>query len=325
MSDAGRDRPFSIFRKRLHPGESRQGEIQSTFAGTGDPAHWNYWLRESEAYGSELLVDMADGLRAPRCFAREVDDGGATLWLEDVQGLPASQWPVRRFALAMRHLGRFQARFVAGEPLPAYSWLSKGFLRAWIPEPKDSDDVRYGRLVQRRDDIVAVVENAPRTICHCDLRTANLFAAAADDATVVLDWSSVGFGALGEDVAGAVFDSFWMFGMDADLLAPTIEAAIEGYIDGLIDAGWDGDDQFVRWTYATVAGLRFGLLAEHVKSYDGDDAACRTLEARYGEPASTIIGRRAAVCEAALKLSDQALGHANGGRSSAPVNSPGSA
>ena len=109
------DMRWSVFRKRLRR-HAAERDAPSAFAASDDPSHWNYWRRESDAYGSPLLRDMADGFRAPACFAREVDDDGATLWLQDVQAAPASSWSAARFALAMRHLGRFQGRFAAGVP-----------------------------------------------------------------------------------------------------------------------------------------------------------------------------------------------------------------
>jgi len=295
----------SVFRKRLRRARAGDAASDVTFAGSDEPAHWNYWRRESDAYGSGLLREMAGGFRAPECFAREIVDDTATLWLQDVQGTPASVWSVERFALAMRHLGRFQGRFVAGEPLPAYPWLSRGHLRAWTPGGDDGGDVRYRRLCERRDELLAAVEASPATVCHLDLRSANMFAGQRpgdDDATVVVDWSAVGFGALGEDVASMVFDSVWMCDVGVALLRPLSLAAIDGYLAGLRDAGWTGDERVARRNYAAVAGLKFGLLAPRLRRAASSDDQRRTLEHKYGMPADAVIARRAAVCERALEL-----------------------
>ena len=41
----------------------------------------------------------------------------------------AGGWPVARFGLAARHLGRFSGRSLVGHPLPDAPWLSRAVLR----------------------------------------------------------------------------------------------------------------------------------------------------------------------------------------------------
>ena len=302
---------WSVFRKRLR--KKRDAEVPSgdAFAPSDDPAHWNYWRRESDAYGSGLLIDLAPGLRAPVCYSQERESGTITLWLEDIAGVPAAAWSAERFVRAMRHLGRFQGRFVSGEAIPEYPWLSRGHLDAWVPKPDGAHgDARYRRLANERETLAAAIRATPRTVCHFDLRGSNVFdgqSTGGDDETIVLDWSSVGVGALGEDVANAVFDSVWMNDVSPQLLTALHAHAVDGYVDGLRDAGWRGDDEQVRWNYAVVAGLRFGLLAGRMQTAASDPAYIAQLESRYGGSGEAMLSARLAVCELALDAATHAL------------------
>jgi hypothetical protein len=309
---------WSAFRKRLHKKREAKVRQDGAFAPSDDPAHWNYWLRESEAYGSLLLRNLAPGLRAPVCYAQEPYSEEVTLWLEDIVGVPAREWSTERFVRAMRHVGRFQGRFVSGEPIPDYPWLSRGHLEAWIPKGNRAhDDLRYQRLADEYEALAAAIRVTPRTVCHFDLRGSNLFSGESvqgDDETILVDWSSVGVGALGEDIANAVFDSAWMNDVGPHLLMDLHASALDGYLDGLRDAGWMGDEEQVRWIYAVVAGLRFGLLAERIQSAASDPKYLASLESRYGIPGEQMLSTRMAICDLALDAASQALRSRGRGR-----------
>jgi hypothetical protein len=82
--------------------------------------NWNYWKRETIAYGSGLLEDLPGGLGAPRCFkVEELADGTMRLWLEDLSASNDTPWSVDRYALAARHLGQFNGAGLAGHRLHA--------------------------------------------------------------------------------------------------------------------------------------------------------------------------------------------------------------
>ena len=87
-----------------------------------------WWRREADAYESGLLPDGE--LRAARC-ERVVEraDGSVALVLEDLVGLPATDWPLERFGPAARQLGRWQGSF---RTMPDEPWLSRDWLRAYL-------------------------------------------------------------------------------------------------------------------------------------------------------------------------------------------------
>jgi hypothetical protein len=98
-----------------------------------DPSDWDYWKREALAYEAGLLVDLADGFVAPRCYGiRDLGQDHVAIWLEDIVGSGPSRWPLERYGLAARHLGRFNGAYLTGRRLPGWPWLSVGRVRQWL-------------------------------------------------------------------------------------------------------------------------------------------------------------------------------------------------
>jgi Phosphotransferase enzyme family len=205
--------------------------------------------------------------------AHEKPDGTTELWLAESTGTPGITWSVDRLGLFAYQLGLGQARH-AGRTSPE-PWLSRRWLAQYIadrpitePIPWDhpaardwSDRVRNGirPLWEQRFALVAQSGNAPRTLCHLDVWPMNLI--AEGERNVLLDWAFTGEGALGEDVANLIVDSFADGFLDAALL-PEVEAATtDGYLRGLRDGGWHGDPEDVRRAIALTGAAKYAWLA----------------------------------------------------------------
>ena len=69
----------------------------SPFNSSDDPTHWNYWKRELLAYQSSWLRPENDSLAIPQCWAvDESHPNEIQMWLEDITGTLAPQWPLHR-------------------------------------------------------------------------------------------------------------------------------------------------------------------------------------------------------------------------------------
>ncbi len=268
----GRRVPWSVIRKRL-----------TSAPGHEHPSDWDYWKREGLAYDAGILGELADGFAAPTCFAVEDDDADAmTVWLEDVPQVGPPNWPLTRYGLAARHLGRFNGAYLAGRALPTQPWLSPGRLRSWLAisdpampdlrrlagHPFGSAWLTEGSLTRiesqshDRERLLAGLDRLPRCLCHHDAFRRNLIASKSSDGldlTVAVDWVGLGRGAVGEDLAGLVAISLQFLDVDAADAGELDRIAFAGYIAGLRDVGATIDGRRVRFGYAATASLMIGV------------------------------------------------------------------
>lgn len=250
-----------------------------------DEEHWYYWRREPLAYESGLLASLGGQLRPPQCrLVTDRDDGSVALWLEDVAGDPGSTWPLHQYRRAARHLGQAQGEFAAGRPLPPYRWLSRDWLRAYLSQ-RDGDHALVDdaaawtrpRVAQwlspslaaplremraGQAEFLAALDELPRTLCHLDLHPANLFAASGE--TVLIDWSFVGIGALGEDAGNLVPDAVLDFHVQPSQVDALFDAVLQGYVEGLQDAGWRGSSELVRLGMSATIAAKYAWIGPAV-------------------------------------------------------------
>jgi hypothetical protein len=318
------ERPWSAVLKVLAP-----------VPGRDDPAHHRYWKREPLLYGSGVLDGLPGGLRAPRCYGvDERADGTVWLWLERVREDGDRAWPPARWALAARHLGRFNGAYLARRPRPRAPWLGGGRLRAvveahaplvariaaapadpavrrWWPRPVVAAVLR---LWDERGVLCAALERLPQTFGHGDAIRRNLLArrppgqaAGAAAETVAIDWEFAGHYAPGEEV-GQTLSVASAFYDVAPAELPALDAALfTAYLAGLRDAGWRGgagDERRVRFAYAAHAALRnlFNAVGASVPDEAGRAAAHLT----YGHSWEALAARRAEVRPFLLERADEA-------------------
>jgi hypothetical protein len=233
-----------------------------------DPQRWTYWAREPLAYEHDLTSAFsAGGIVAPARLASAVDDREASLLLEWVDGQPGERWTLDSYAAAAEALGLGQASYLVSQTLPPFPWLSTKFLRQYSSEkPVDwdllhDDDAWQHPLVREtfpadlreavtllhdhREQLYAISESLPRTLCHLDFWPKNLFR-GSDGRTTLIDWSFIGLGSIGEDVGNIVPDSSLDHFVAAKELPDLEQAIFDGYLNGLRAGGWNDDPSLIR-------------------------------------------------------------------------------
>jgi hypothetical protein len=287
--------------------------------------HPLYWEREALAYQSGLLENMPGGLSAPRCLAITRRPGNELwLWLEQVSDRYGKSWPLDQFARAARCLGRFNGAYLAGRPRPAYQWLcGPATLRGMLNHFAGLEQVVRDRqawqhpLVQRaipasaadrllqlwadRGPLLDALERLPQTLCHKDAWRNNMFAPAGasdTDALVVIDWAYVGHGEIGLDAGD-------LFGAEACEPRELDRVVFEGYLEGLREAGWDGDRDTARFGYAAYAALKYGWLVFWLRDA-GEPRSHGLWERHSGRSMAEFVENQGRLLSYLLDLADEA-------------------
>lgn len=264
--DHGMVRPWSVILKILY---ARGGD---------DPSASHYWRREANVYLSELPKTLPSGLAAPRCLGVSEHPGESIwLWLEDVTD-EIGQWSLERYGLAAYQLGRFNADYLTGRQLPNWTWLSTDWIRHDLQQigtqierfvanlqnplmrrffPGDAG-ARVIRLWSEREAFLVVLDRLPGTLCHYDAFRRNLFARDEDQRqqTVLIDWAFLGIGPLAAEIVSLVWVSLVFCEVDAASAQEFSDIVFDGYLSGLRDAGWRGDEQRVRLGYVAAMAIR---------------------------------------------------------------------
>jgi hypothetical protein len=260
----------SVVLKVVSPGD---GAASDEWSPSEVPSHWNYWEREALAYESGITSAYSEaGISGPRLLAsNRRPNGDVALWLEDARStggsISGTEWGMADYRRFARALGLAQGRIAVTGAVPDHPWLTRRFLHdyalsqgvdrgilysdeAWRrPLVKDNfpEGLRPGlvRLHQEREWFFTLVERLPRTLCHLDVWPNNLFA-KADGSFMLVDWSFVGEGVLGEDIGNLVPDSVFDLFVPARDLPDLDREVFGGYVSGLREAGWEGDERAVR-------------------------------------------------------------------------------
>jgi hypothetical protein len=319
-TDAGRTRPWRAVLKVLRrPVGGGDGLWQPGLT----PEGYSYWRREADLYRDGVLDRTWGDFRPPLCYGvDEPDPDTVHLWLEEVEETVGHDWPLARHALAARHLGQFNGRYLVREPVLRHPSFGRGYRLSPDAERRTEEDLaserwqhpavravfppaavaRIRRVWAARSVLLRALERAPTVFVHRDAFRNNLI--ACRDRTVAVDWALAGPGHLGEDL-------YKMVKNDAEFVrapAPAKEmdaACFGGYLDGLCDAGWTGDPRVARLGYAatTLFQTPYRLLLHYLVDPDGPADAER--EGR--RPADEVVASVADMGYLLLALAEEAI------------------
>lgn len=293
-----------------------------------DPSHRNYWKREWLAFDSGLLDGLPGRLRAPRTLlTTERTDGECWIWMEDVAGRHGPELAVEDYEVIARDLATTQGAYAAGAAeLPTQGWLSRDWLRGWVEVSgrhvdviEDGDvwlDERIGSLAplrrraldvwRERERLLAIVDEAPRTVVHLDFWPTNLFVSDGEP-TVAIDWSQVGIGALAQDLDQIVLDPIWMQVLP-DVDPRVLERhVVHAYTVGLQEAGCSVEiDDVHRW-YAAAGSVHYTPMLGFQAAAVADPDAVEFQERRWQRSFGQITAVRGQALQRAIELGEQVL------------------
>ncbi len=242
-----------------------------------DPTHWNFWKRELLVYQSGWLENLPEGISAPHCYeAVELPGNIAGMWLEDVPDSFSGNWPLYRYALTARHLGRLNGTYISRRELPSYPWLSHHRTRQWLNTiawqdfPWDHPRVRqqfpaqeinsFRHMLQEHNRFLDKLEQLPFTVSHGDTYPTNFKSRRSNrnqEQTVAMDWALAGVEPLGDDLGQLVYGTY--MSLKGYKLHDISHTLFTSYVNGLEDSGCRVDPKWVRFGYVTSAAFRVGL------------------------------------------------------------------
>ena len=252
-----------------------------TQAMADDRRHFGYWKREAAAYQSGLLACLPHGLAAPACYGAL--ETGDQVWLWQAVAVNTAPWSWAHYREAAYRLGLWQGQYATGaRALPAYDWLSRNWLQQWVGLPlakmvemldgvggwelpvlraqlAPTEIAQVRQLWAEREQHLAHLAQLPQVLCHLDAYRANFF--WQGDTLTLIDWEFAGVGALGEEMAAFVGATLLLDHVPM-AEAPQLESvALDGYLAGLREAGWDGAADLVWQAYRAAMPLRYALMS----------------------------------------------------------------
>ena len=290
--------------------------------------HAYLWDREVLAYESGIFDRLPRGLAAPRLFHADRRADSCWLWLEDL-GDGGGQWDVARYALAARHLGRFNGAFPSGSfDAP---WLTRDWIGTWIlrgfgsrgAAVVENDAIwahpfvregfgagtreRLRAFLAVRERIVQRLNARPHALGHLDAFRKNLFDRvneAGERETAAIDWSYLGYGPIGAELGHLVIGSvaFADYRQDIRELA---SACVPAYLDGLRESGWKGNEADVREGYALSAARWVSMLGWLTSVLD--PRRQQQVEIWMGQPLAEGVAQAGARTAYLLDLLDGAM------------------
>ena len=242
-----------------------------------DPQHWNYWKRELLIYQSGWLETLPEGISSPRCYeAQELPGNLAGIWLEDISDSFNGNWPLYRYALTARHLGRLNGTYISRRELPSFPWLSRQRTRQWLSSiawrdfPWEHPRARqqfpalemnsFRQMLQEHSRFLNKLEQLPCTVSHGDTYPTNFKSRRStrnQDQTVAMDWALAGIEPLGDDLGQLVYGTY--MNLKGYKLQDISHTLFTSYINGLEDSGCRIDPKWVRYGYVASAAFRVGL------------------------------------------------------------------
>ncbi len=234
-----------------------------------------YWKREALLAQTGLLASLPNGgIARPRFYGATEREGCVWIWMEHL--VPSkTHWTIDDFVFAAQQIGRFNAACLTLNPMPDYPWLCQGHLRNWLEhetkvnafwESPFANEAfsshlreRWAKLWGERERFLNTLDRLPQVLSHFDLHRRNLMIRQQDsnrEEVVALDWALCGYGPLGGDAYAMIIATTTLFDEMEPADLPELEAAVfPAYLEGLQNAGWQGNPELARLGYTAWTAI----------------------------------------------------------------------
>lgn len=283
--------------------------------------------REAGLYACGIVSALLPPLVSARCFGVvPVGGGHQAIVLEDLYDRFDGAWPEPQFLHVARALGGFAANppaavSTAASAVPVRDVLTRdgvfahatSFMVAHADHPAVRSRFAPAALTRllflAADRRRTFISDRPDMVltCHGDAQRRN-FVALNHAQIGVLDWPNLAMAPPALDVATLVYYACAWFDRELDGFHRFSEAMIASYVDGLVDAGWQGDRGHVHHSYYGQLVLGIGVLeaVNAIRMVTDADAAANATQ-RHGRPIQDIVERRRALTSELLRIASQCL------------------
>jgi hypothetical protein len=223
-------------------------------------------------------------LKAPRFYGVQETLESAWLWMEHVK-TNCLNWGLDEYAFAARQIGRWNAAYLTGTPLPTEPWLARHHYLGWLGWVNNQDAYNYHlnqkfitkkarlrqqRLWAERESFFNWLERLPQVFSHFDLQRRNLFLRTSPDGQdelTAVDWAMCGIGPIGAELNSLIGTTAILLEWPVSTLTRLEDVTFDSYIEGLRQAGWFGDSDMVRLGYTAWISVWFGCVLPSALTY----------------------------------------------------------
>ncbi|MGV3465173.1 MAG: phosphotransferase [Heyndrickxia sp.] len=253
--------------------------IKQDHADKNHPQHHNFWKREALINQSKLLDDLPEVIHTPQCYmVEEKPNGTVWIWMEEIKKNNIELWSENEFAFVAKQLGIFNGAYVMGKEIPDYTWICRNWLKSWVNDCKkysidptnyypqlkgqyDLDDIwnSFIYLNQNREKHFYTLSTLPRVLAHQDLSKQNMFIhriQGSEKKLTFIDWQFLSISGLGEDLGKLYGVALSQRDIPIEKGEFYQELLFRNYLEGLMDAGWNGDRALPRYGFCASFALR---------------------------------------------------------------------
>lgn len=244
------------------------------------PQHHNYWKREGLVFQSGVLHHIPNFIQVPECYmVEEKSETEVWIWMEEVKEDNNGSWSLDDFSFIAHQLGRFHGAYTTDKfTLPNFEWVCQNWLQSWIkgcdhyavnpanyfPSLEGNDTEmdtmmkKYMSIRQQEKTYLNALHTLPRTLSHHDMSQQNMYIRNSEEnrELILIDWQYMSNSAIGEDLGK-------LFGVAMSQEDIPVNKAWEcqghlfnHYLQGLREAGWNGEARVARYGFATSVAYR---------------------------------------------------------------------
>lgn len=307
------EKPWSVVLKILRESDTHQSSDNL----------W-YWKREALLAQSDLMRAISCPIASPRVYRVMEKEHSVWLWMEHIQDAIGAAWRLEQYAFAADQIGRFNAAYATGAPLPDAPWLCRDHARGWTeglsPQTawanpyvqrhfSSSLQTHIMQLWGERERLYTSLDRAPQIFSHFDCQRRNLIIrnrAGGCQELVAVDWGLCGLGALGGDLMALIGSSVALCEWGSAHLAELEDVVFDAYLIGLRAGGWRGNADWVRLAYSAWLGLHWGLAMPAAAAFWCTDVMAPRAIQQFGRPLDDLATGWATLCEFSLARADEA-------------------